>query len=319
MTTPEGWAPTAGRAALELRARLLERARAFFAGLGVLEVETPVLGRTTATDPHIDSVSLVLGGETFYLQTSPELFMKRLLAAGSGSIYQISKAFRAGEAGARHNPEFTLLEWYRVGLDHHGLMDEVEAFLRAVVDAPEAVRASYGALFREHVGLDPHEASATELERAYRDLGLPSVQGRGLSREDWLNLLMSEHVEPRLPPEKPLLVYDYPVEMAALARIRRETPPVAERFEVYFKGLELANGYHELESAPEQRERFLSDLERRRVLGKEPVPVDERLLAALETGLPSCAGVALGFDRLVMLAAGASRIDEVSSFTHDRA
>lgn len=320
MTTGEDWTPTAGRAVLELRAQLLERSRAFFAERGVLEVETPVLGRATATDPHIDSVSLALGGERLYLQTSPEAAMKRLLAAGVGSIFQIAKVFRAGESGRRHNPEFTLLEWYRPGLDHHALMDEVSELLTAVVGAPPAECASYESLFREHVGLSPHGTRAGELADAYRELGLPDVSGaRDLTREDWLNLLMAQAVEPELGFDTPLLVYDYPVELAALARIRSGRPPVAERFEVYYGGMELANGYHELTSAAEQRERFSADSARRRTLGKEEVSSDEPMLAALEAGLPPCAGVALGFDRLVMIAAGAENIRDVLSFAFERA
>jgi lysyl-tRNA synthetase class 2 len=318
LTAPD-WTPSATTEILELRARLLARARAFFESRGVLEVETPLLGSATATDPHIESLASVLGGETYYLQTSPELAMKRLLAAGSGPIYQIAKAFRDGELGVRHNPEFTLIEWYRPGLDHHELMGEVDLFLQHVLGAGPAVRASYEEIFLGHVGVNPHRATAKELEERAASLGLPRVQASGLVREDWLNLLMAQAVEPHLGLESPQFVYDFPVELAALARIRPGDVPLAERFELFYHGMELANGFHELTSAAEQRDRFRRDLEARRRIGRPQVRADERMLDALEHGLPESAGVALGFDRLVMIAAKASDIRSVLSFSIDRA
>jgi lysyl-tRNA synthetase class 2 len=315
----DDWKPTAPLAVLRLRARLLSRARLFFEGRGILEVETPLLGSATATDPHIDSLSCTLGGERYFLQTSPELFMKRLLAAGSGPIYQISKAFRDGERGGRHNPEFTLVEWYRPGFDHHELMNEVDAFFQEVLGTGPATRDSYGAVFQHHVGLDPHQASSTKLRERARAIGLPDVASDDLDRSDWLNLLMAQAIEPRIGRDAPALVYDFPKELAALARIRPGDPPVAERFEAFFRGMELANGYHELTSAPEQRERFRADLEARRRMGRPELRADERMLEALEHGLPSASGVALGFDRLVMIAASAKSIDSVLSFPIDRA
>jgi lysyl-tRNA synthetase class 2 len=316
------WEPTATLAALRLRARLLTRARDFFAARGVLEVETPTLGASTATDPHIESLRTSVGGSTRYLQTSPELFMKRLLAAGSGPIYQIARVFRDGEIGARHNPEFTLLEWYRPGLDHHGLMDEVDQFLQEVLGCAPSVREAYAEAFARRVGVDPHKADAAELQSRAEALGLRTVCSSGFSREDWLHLLMAEAIEPHLGMEGPHFLFDFPLELKALARVRRGAggePDVAERFEVFVRGLELANGYHELTDASEQRERFLADLESRSTLGRPQVPLDERMIAALERGLPPCAGVALGFDRLVMLAADASAIGSVISFPDDRA
>jgi lysyl-tRNA synthetase class 2 len=316
------WAPTATLAALRLRARLLTRARDFFAARGVLEVETPILGASTATDPHIESLRTSVGGSARFLQTSPELFMKRLLAAGSGPIYQITRVFRDGESGARHNPEFTLLEWYRPGLDHHGLMDEVDQFLQEVLGCAPSVREPYGEVFERCVGVDPHGAVSVELQSRAEALGLRAVSSSGFSREDWLHLLMAGAIEPHLGIERPQFVYDFPLELKALARVREGAggePDVAERFEVFFQGLELANGYHELTDASEQRQRFLADLESRRTLGRAQVPLDERMIAALERGLPPCAGVALGFDRLVMIAAEASAIGSVISFPDDRA
>jgi lysyl-tRNA synthetase class 2 len=316
------WEPTATLAALRLRARLLTRAREFFAARGVLEVETPILGTSTATDPHIESLRTSVGGSPRFLQTSPELFMKRLLAAGSGPIYQISRVFRDGEIGARHNPEFTLLEWYRPGLDHHGLMDEVDQFLQEVLGSVPSVRESYAEAFERRVGADPHAADAGLLRSRAEALGLRAFSSAGFSREDWLHLLMAEAVEPHLGIERPHFLYDFPLELKALARVRKgkgKEPDVAERFEGFVRGLELANGYHELTDALEQRHRFLEDLEARRRLGRAEVPIDEKMIGALVHGLPSCAGVALGFDRLVMIAADASGIDSVIAFPDDRA
>jgi lysyl-tRNA synthetase class 2 len=316
------WEPTASLAALRLRARLLTRAREFFAARGVLEVETPILGTSTATDLHIESLRTSVGGSPRFLQTSPELFMKRLLAAGSGSIFQIARVFRDGECGARHNPEFTLLEWYRPGLDHQGLMDEVDQFLQEVLGSAPSMRESYAEAFERWVGLDPHVADAGELRSRAEALGHPAFSSAGFSHEDWLHLLMAEAVEPHLGLERPHFLYDFPLELKALARVRKGEgggPDVAERFELFVRGLEIANGYHELTDAFEQRQRFVADLESRRKLGRAELPIDEKMLAALGRGLPSCAGVALGFDRLVMIAADASAIDSVIAFPDDRA
>jgi lysyl-tRNA synthetase class 2 len=316
------WEPTASAAALQLRARLLARARAFFAARGVLEVETPILGASTATDPQIESLRSSVCGSPRFLQSSPELFMKRLLAAGSGPIYQIAKVFRDGEVGLRHNPEFTLLEWYRPGFDHHALMEEVEELLGELLGCARSVRESYAEAFERRVGVDPHQAGPAELRARAEALGLHTVSPSGFSREDWLHLLMAEAIEPHLGLEQPHFLYDFPLELKALARIRKGEgggPDVAERFEVFFRGLELANGYHELTDASEQRQRFLADLEHRRALGRGEVPVDEKMIAALERGLPPCSGVALGFDRLVMLAANTASIRDVLSFSSDLA
>lgn len=245
--------------------------------------------------------------------------MKRLLAAGSGPIFQICKAFRAEESGSRHNPEFTMLEWYRPGFDHHELMDEVDSLLQDVAGAHAAERVSYEALFQRHVGANPHTADAGELTRVAAAQGVSVQSSSPLAREDWLNLLMARVIEPNLGHDAPVFVYDYPADLAALARIRPGKTPLAERFEVYFRGTELANGYHELTDAREQRERFRRDIEIRRTLGSPEVEPDERLLGALEAGMPASAGVALGLDRLVMIAASAQSLSDVLSFPSDRA
>jgi lysyl-tRNA synthetase class 2 len=318
------WRPTASRASLERRAHLLAVTRAFFADRGVLEVETPVLGRAPVPDLHLDSFAVPTSRGTRWLQTSPEYAMKRLLAAGSGPIYQISKAFRDGEVGRRHNPEFTLLEWYRPGFDFHALMDEMDAYLATTLVAKPAERRSYGEIFHDALGIDPHRATAAELEARGVEAGLDAPAD--LDRDDRLQLLLAHCIEPELgradgPGLRPTFLYDFPASQAALARIRDDPgrPPVAERFEVFLEGMELANGFHELTDAAEQRRRFEAELDKRRAAGKPALPLDERFLAALETGLPDCAGVALGLDRLVMLAVGADRLEDVLAFPDDRA
>lgn len=316
------WRPTASLARLQLRARLLARIRRFFAERGVLEVETPLLSAAAATDPHLDSFATQYhgpgGDRALYLQTSPEFAMKRLLAAGSGPIYQLCKAFRNGEAGRYHNPEFTLLEWYRPGFDHHRLMDEMDALLAELIDAPAAQRITYRALFEHHLAIDPLESSGRQLRDVALAGGLTPPPLALDDRDGWLNLLLTHLIEPRLG-RGPVFVYDYPASQAMLARLSGGDSPTAQRFEVYIDGVELANGFHELTDGDEQQRRFAGDLRARRTQSLAQVPADRRLIAALHHGLPDCAGVALGVDRLVMIAAGANRIDEVVTFTHERA
>lgn len=326
---PSHWRPSARRAHLEARARLYSVVRRFFALRGVLEVETPLLASATVTDLHLHSLSSQLntpgGRRCLYLQTSPEFAMKRLLASGSGPIFQICKAFRDDESGRQHNPEFTLLEWYRPGFDHHALMDEMDELLATALDTPAALRRTYSELFGEHVGVDPHVAGAAELAQRARQLDMGLAGFEDASRDDWLHLLWSHRVEPHLGAQgRPTFVLDFPASQAALARVRpadSETgaPAVAERFEVYVDGVELANGFHELADAAEQRRRFEADLEARRQANREPVPLDERLLAALEAGIGDCAGVALGLDRLLMVRLGCQHIDDVLAFPVGRA
>ncbi|GAB6067276.1 elongation factor P--(R)-beta-lysine ligase [Methylothermus subterraneus] len=268
------------------------------------------------TDPHLDAFPVDGGACTLYLQTSPEFAMKRLLAAGSGAIYQVCKAFRRGEAGRWHNPEFTLLEWYRVGFDLPRLMDEVALLLHELLDgrAQGQVRLRYGELFEEYVGAS-WQAPLTALARQAQVLGLPEAASIcGQERSLWLDLLFSHAVQPNLPRGTLVFVCDFPACLAALARLKPDDSQVADRFEVFVDGVELANGYRELTDPREQRARFEADLAWRRRAGMPSVPVDEAFLAALEAGLPECSGVALGVDRVLMLATGRAAIAEVLAF-----
>lgn len=310
------WRPTCTLSALQARAALLHEIRAFFHQRGVLEVDTPLLASSTATDPHLHSLSLDVNGQRQYLQTSPEFPMKRLLAAGSGPIYQLGKVFRADESGRWHNREFTLLEWYRPGMEEHALMDEIEALVCRALEpagiAGPARRVSYREVFREQLGVDPLTASAPGLEvLAARHL---DTAGLELAQDGWLQLLFSHVIEPAL--EGLVFVEQFPASQAALAQLTTdpEGATVARRFELYVNGVELANGYYELSDSAEQRRRFEQDNAERVRSGSATVPVDERLLAALDAGLPDCAGVAMGVDRLLMLRCGARHIDEVLAF-----
>jgi lysyl-tRNA synthetase class 2 len=320
------WEPSAPADAIRLRARLYACFRAFFATRDVLEVETPVLSQAGNTDPNIASFSLEFSGRTDgaprtrWLRTSPEFALKRLIASGIGDCYELGRVFRDGEAGGRHNPEFTMLEWYRVGWDHQRLMTEVAELIAsalALVGRQASLqRTSWRELYRDGLDLDPFTAGDDELRNALGDV---RIDAEGLSRDDWLDLLLTHRLQPMFVRDRILAVHDYPASQAALARIRPGDPPVAERFEVFLGPLELANGYHELTDAGEQRTRFQRDLALRTSRNAPTPPVDERLLAALQAGLPVCAGVALGVDRLLMAMCRADRIDEVLTFPFARA
>jgi len=291
------WEPSCTLAALAARAEVLEQVRAFFRARGVMEVQTSLLGAATVTEPAVESLAVAGLG---YLQTSPEYQMKRLLAAGAPSIYQLGSVFRAGEAGGRHNPEFTMLEWYRIGFDHRQLMAEVAELVDTVLGPAPWREISYAdVVARAPAGLFAEQVAAAWSERDLLDLRF----SQGLAA---------------LPAGRWFIV-DYPADQAALARLKPEDPSVACRFELVVDGLELANGYHELGDPIEQRARFARDLALRQQADQALPPPDERLLAALEHGLPDCAGVALGFDRLLMLKLGATRIAEVMPFPIDRA
>lgn len=316
------WQPSAPLDNLRRRAQIINRIRRFFADRQVLEVETPTLSSAAVSDPHLfpfASNYLPEGGgraQTLYLHTSPEYPMKRLLAAGSGCIWQLCRVYRNGETGSRHNPEFSMLEWYRIGFDHHQLMDEVDDLVDAVLGCGRSWRVTYAALFNEHLGVDIHACKDAELAR----LGLQHCDFRGeLDRDGWLNLLFSHCIEPHL--LQPTMVYAFPASQAALARVvdGDDRVPSAARFELFIKGMELANGYFELTDGAEQARRFAADQRQREVLRRPVLPTDDRLIQALQQGMPSCAGVALGVDRLVMLALGVTTIDQVIAFPFQRA
>ncbi len=303
---------------------MLEAVRAFFAARGVLEVETPALSSAGATDPAIESVVASVRSLTpasQYLQTSPELAMKRLLAAGSGDIYQICRVFRDDELGRWHQPEFTLLEWYRVGWDEQGLIDEVAELIETALaaGATSAVRAArrverltYAQAVEAVLGASP-EAPTAELARRLQKHGVDVPAG--LTHDAVLDLAFGTAVLASFDSSAVTFVYDYPASQAALARVKATSPPVAARFEAFSGGIELANGFHELADAAEQRRRFMADVETRRARGVHAPPLDEQLLKALPS-LPDCAGVALGFDRLVALATGQDNVAAAVSFAH---
>ena len=319
----EGWQPTAGLPALRHRALLLQRTRAFFAARGVLEVETPILSAAGISDPQIESLRTAITGRhgACYLSTSPEFAMKRLLAAGSGDIYQLCKVFRDGEIGRWHEPEFTMLEWYRMDFDDEKMMDEVAALVAALL-APQrtlghAEKLTYREVLMRYAGIDMNLAHDDELARAALDRGIDCRAV--LDRDARLDLLISLVAGPQLGQGRPTFVCDYPASQASLARLKPQVPPVAARFELYLDGIELANGFHELTDASEQRGRFVRDREVRQARGQVVPPMDERLLAALAAGMPECAGVALGFDRLAALALGVPQLKSAMSFSVENA
>jgi lysyl-tRNA synthetase class 2 len=317
----EDWRPSATLATLRRRAAMLAAARQFFAERGVLEVETPLLSSAAVSDPNIESLSTQVAGsaQRLYLSTSPEYPMKRLLAAGSGDIYQIAKVFRDEERGRWHSPEFTMLEWYRLGFDDDALMSDVEQLVACLL-APlrrlaPAERLTYGSALQRHAGIDAYAASDAQLSDAARRHGV-HCEAR-LDRDATLDLLMGLIVGPQLGRDRPCFVCDYPASQASLARLKPGLPRVAARFELYVDGLELANGFHELLDPAEQRQRFTHDNQARGARGQRQAPLDERLLAALGAGMPDCAGVALGFDRLVAVALGAERLGVAMAFADD--
>ncbi len=323
---PDDWRPGATRELLRRRAAMLASLRDYFAEHAVLEVDTPILSASAVSDPQIESLRTRIAGMPagHYLSTSPEYPMKRLLAAGSGDIYQVCKVFRDEERGRWHNPEFTMVEWYRLGFDDGMLMDEVEAVIgrllavcRGFAPPRPAERLTYAEALRRHADVDAHGDDEATLARAAHRHGIECRSE--LDRDGRLDLLMGLVAGPKLGHGRPCFVCDYPASQAALARLKPGSPPVAARFECYLDGLELANGFHELIDAREQGGRFVEDLAVRRRLGLTEPPVDRRLLAALAAGVPDCAGVALGFDRLVAVALGAESLSQVMAFSIDRA
>jgi lysyl-tRNA synthetase class 2 len=320
------WRPAASIEVIRHRAAMLARVRAYFASERVLEVHTPLLSTAAASEQQIESIAArPLQGPLMYLQTSPEYPMKRLLAAGIGDCYQIGPVFRDGESGRQHNPEFTMIEWYRIGFGVTELQQDVDRFLRATLGdlraLPPALEITYREAIAAACGVDCRSASPGEIEAVLQDHGIAPISTAGQGRDTWLDLLMATVVGPGLGREAPVFVRDYPASQAALARLRDDGNgwPVAERFELYLDGIELANGFHELGDPLEQRRRFAQDLQKRRQRGQRVAPLDERFLAALEQGLPDCAGVALGFERLVMVALGLPSISGAMAFPADRA
>jgi lysyl-tRNA synthetase class 2 len=320
------WLPNADLSLLKKRAEIIQTIRSFFIERELLEVETPSLSQAGVTDQHlfcfkthfigpeISDVKPDVLGVPLYLQTSPEFHMKRLLSAGSGSIFQISKAFRNEESGRYHNPEFTLLEWYQVGFDHFQLMDEMEELLHLVLNCGQAKRLTYQQAFMQVLNVDPLSASLETLKTAGGHLNLGDVLEDEADYDTVLQLLFCVAVEPIIANESPCFVYDFPASQAALARISPIDQRVAERFEVYYKGIELANGFHELSDSEEQLARFEKDNRLRKENNLLEMPIDTRFVESLKS-LPDCAGVALGIDRLIMLATGQNHIDNVVSFT----
>ena len=307
---------------LQARAELLSTLRQFFFQRSVMEVDVPVLARSSVTDINIESIPANIYSESGYLQTSPEYFMKRLISQGAGDIFCLGKAFRNGEQGCRHNPEFSLLEWYRCGWDEHQLMDEIAELISLVFavrsSQPLAItKRTYADCFSQILGIDPHGADLVELQE--KAVAASSDSWTGESRANCLDLLFSQLVEPKLPPGL-VFVYDYPACQSALAQLHNDTQgrQVSRRFEVFLNGLELANGYFELTDIAEQQQRFDGDNAQRIEASKPQIPVDRHLLAALDHGMPSCAGVAMGVDRLLMQLEGADSITQVMPFSWDR-
>ncbi len=314
----EHWQPSASIENLRKRAALIANIRNFFNSRDYLEVETPVMGKFGISDPYLVNIKARFRNQSYCLQTSPEYHMKRLLAAGSGAIYQLARVFRDDELGRWHNPEFTMLEWYQLGIDHHQLIDEVDALLQEVLGSKPLIRKTYQNAFLEICDLDPITASIDQLKQVVALYGLEGVlPAKEEDRDQYLFLLMSHVIEPKLSEElSPVAIYNFPRSQSALARINNG---FAERFEIYYRGVELANGFHELTDPLLQRDRFEKDNAIRKAQGSEESKIDEYLLEALEHGIPPCSGVALGLERLLALALNETTISKVLAFDFLRA
>jgi lysyl-tRNA synthetase class 2 len=310
----DSFAPRASLAALQQRAALLGSLREFFDERGFFEVETPLLAKEIIPELHIEPIRTASGQ---FLQASPELHMKRLVVSGATAIYQVTRSLRKDERGPLHNPEFTIVEWYRVGDDLQAGIDLLDELVQTLLVTPPAARTTYAAAFQRTLRIDPHTATVAELAAAAKAAGVISPKGmpRG-GRDEWLNLLLATRVEPQLGRDHPEILYHYPASQSSLAKVVTTDAgyEVAERFELYYRGIELANGFHELGDAAALRRRFEAVNTARVADGRGALPLPESLLAALEHGLPPCTGCALGFDRLAMLAAGARTIDQVMPF-----
>ena len=325
---PADFKPTASIEMLKRRSQLTLAIHQFFSTRDFIHVETPLLSHDTVVDRYIHPVALpksTLTGseadqETLWLQTSPEFCMKRLLASGATAIYQIAKAFRQAESGGRHNPEFTMLEWYRVGDDMRAGMELLSDFASTVLHRPQSVMLSYGDAFEKYAGVDPFGGSLESFAKALQTGGVSIDEFTGeTDRDFWLNLLLTHLVEPKLGFEAPVIIYDWPESQAALAIVRDGSPPVAERFELYVDGVELGNGYHELLDADELVRRNEQNNALRVNDGSLPLPVESRLLDAMRAGMPGCSGVAVGVDRLLMVLERLQNIEQVIAFPLDRA
>jgi lysyl-tRNA synthetase class 2 len=319
---PDLHLPTADLTMLTRRAKLLRTVRHFFDTRDFIEVDTPILSADTVVDRHLEPFTVDVSGSTFFLQTSPEFAMKRLLAAGMTAIYQITHAFRRDEFGQRHNPEFTMIEWYRVGDTYPSGMDLLAELAEATLNRGPTERLTYAEAFDRHIGIDPHTADAARLLSAIDEQKIDAEGLDPTDRDGLLDLLLTHRIEPHLGVARPTILYDYPASQSALAKVRDdgpENPPVAERFELYVDSIELANGYHELTDPAELRRRNAAVNDQRAADGHARLPEESRLLSAMDAGLPESVGVALGFDRLLMAATGAKRLSQVIPFPFDRA
>ena len=318
------WQPNTTLETLKSRAELVDRARNFFKKNNTLETDTPSLSQSTTPDPNIESFITHYNNQNYYLQSSPEFPMKRLLAAGSGAIYQICKVFRQAEAGRNHNPEFTMIEWYQPEMQYHQLMQQVDDLVRCLLQDKLTLKEtqffSYKDIFLNVVGINPHTANENDLYELIEKNKIQLYQSdTSLNKDALLDLIMTHLVQHALPKDAPVFIYDYPETQAALANIRKENINLAERFELYINGIELANGYQELLNAEEQQQRFENENLTRANSGMELIPIDSNLIAALKHGLPMVSGVALGLDRVLMLATGVTSINDVIAFTIDKA
>lgn len=312
------WRPSATIANLEIRAKILKDIRLFFEERGYLEVETPIMAQHGVSDVYLENIRANFRGQEYFLQTSPEYHMKRLLAAGSGPIYQIFRAFRDDELGRWHNPEFTLLEWYKIEQDYNLLIAEVDVFLQQVFNCKPALKISYREAFLNACAVDPFAISVADLRLCLKKYSLDYVlDSNEKDIDQYLFLLMTHVVEPYLASySMPVVIYDFPASQAALAKV---VDKVALRFEVYYQGIELANGFAELTDADSQRQRFVEDNLMRTEKGYREVKLDENFLQALANGMPECCGVALGVDRILALYLQKKKISEVTSFVIDNA
>lgn len=317
------WQPTSSIHNIKERAKFINKIRSFFANKNITEVFTPILAPSTTPDAYIESFTTQYTGYSnnngkLYLQTSPEFAMKRLLAANIGDIWQLFTSFRNGEAGKKHNPEFTMLEWYRVGIDHFTLMQEVDEFMQYMLGTSPANKTTYKELFKKYININPHSISYNELKSIILDKEI-LTDFENLAKDDLLDILFTNLIEPNIAIDKPLAVYNFCESQAALSKIVSEHGErVAQRFEFYYKGFELANGYNELTDADEQERRFTAENNLRIENSKQPVDIDYKLIEALKSGMPECAGVAIGIDRLFMLALESENIADAISFTIDR-